>query len=251
MSSVGTDEKAPGSSTQRPVTAVAGGAFVLVCAVTAVLSAAVPGRVVNSDSTRVEWHYPPQLWALLLALTVAGVIMMAHPRWARSAAVVAAIVAAQAAGNGLVMVRDWLNTNASGGLGQYQLATVITWAGVVALATAAAAVAGVAVVWREPADGWRSAVPARPGYLILGAAVALLLPLFWGVVQEDMDIIPRGHIVLMYSLPWGAGLAAIAWLRGRVAVAAGVTVSVSAVLCVLFVVSTHLVAYYSTPPVAD
>jgi hypothetical protein len=221
------------------------------CAVTAVLAATVPGRVVNSDSSRVEWNYPPQLWALLFALAAAGVVMTTHPRWARSAALVAAIVAAQATGNGLIMVRDWLNANATSDLGQYQLATVITWAGVVALAAAAATVTGVAVAWREPAAGWRGVVPARPGYVVLGAAVTLLLPLFWGAVQEGEDIIPLGHTVLMYSLPWGAGLAGIGWLRGRPAVAAGVTVAVSAVLCVLFVVGTHLVVFYSTPPVTD
>jgi hypothetical protein len=235
-------------SLRRPVTAAIGGAFILACAVTAGAAATVPGRVVTAGGTRIGWTYPPQLWALLLALVVAGVVVMSHPEWARSAAAVAAIVAAQVAGNGVVMVRDWFNTNGTSGLGQYRLASVITWAAVVALAGAAAAVAAAAVVWREPADGWHGLAPARPGYVALGAAVALLLPLIWDAVQDGRGIIPLGHTALMYSLPWGAGLAAVGWLRGRAAVAAGVTVAVSAVLCVVFVVSAHLVAYYSTPP---
>ena len=173
------DRVTPVVSTRRPVTAVLAGAFIVVCAATAGLAAVVPDLVVTDGGVRTGWNYPPQTWALILAL------------------------------------------------------------------------AAVALVWREPAGGWRALVPARPGYVVLGAAVALLLSLAWSTVQADRDIIPVGHAALMYSLPWGAGLAAIGWLRGRTAAAAGLTVTLSALLCTLLVAGTHMLAHYSPPPTGD
>jgi hypothetical protein len=72
----------------------------------------------------------------------------------------------------------------------------------------------------------------------------------WGV-EDGQGIFPAGPAVWLYALSWGAGLAAVGWLRGRAAVVAGVTVVLSAVVCAVFVVSIHVVAYYATPPVAD
>jgi hypothetical protein len=40
-------------------------------------------------------------------------------------------------------------------------------------------------------------------------------------------------------------------MRGGSAVAAAVTVTVAAVLCAMFVVATHMLDYYSPPPVGD
>ena len=50
----------------------------------------------------------------------------------------------------------------------------------------------------------------------------------------------------MYALQWGAGLAAVGWLRGPAAVAAGVKGMVSAVLGAMVALGTHALAFYDT-----
>jgi hypothetical protein len=97
-----------------------------------------------------------------------------------------------------------------------------------------------------PAGG----VAAAARYLASAAVVMVLVPLELGWLMQDQDITTLGQFALTYSLPWGAGVAAMAWLRGRAAIAAGLTVAASAVLCIALVAGTHLVAYYSNPPVA-
>ncbi|MFI7543660.1 hypothetical protein [Actinoplanes sp. NPDC049599] len=167
---------------------------------------------------------------------------------AAAVASVAALAAGQVVGQGWVMVRDWPGAEITGGVGRYSVAMVIISVAVVVLAGTAAAAA--AEVWPEPVGGWRAALPARPGYVALGVAVALGVPMAWGV-EDGQGIFPAGPAVWLYALSWGAGLAAVGWLRGRAAVVAGVTVVLSAVVCAVFVVSIHVVAYYATPPVAD
>jgi hypothetical protein len=159
--------------------------------------------------------------------------------WARArpAVVAAAIMAAHAGCNGWVMARAWSH---GGDIGRPNLAVVIASAGVVLLVAATAAVTAGAAMGYVPADGWRGLLPARPRYVAFGAAVALLLPPVWGLTREDV------LIAGMYSLPWGAGLAAAGWLRGRAAGAVGVTVVVSAVLCAVFVGGTYLLIHHPT-----
>jgi hypothetical protein len=152
--------------------------------------------------------------------------------------VVAAIVVAHVAGNGWAMLRDRFTVGDTGTTGRDNLAVVLSSAAVVVLAGAAGAVTA-------HGDGWRSVVPGRPGYVVLGAAVAVLVPLAWGDTRYSQDIIPLARDAWMYSLPWGTGLAAIGWLRGRAAVAVGVTVVVSAVVFVALVLGPHAVAYFS------
>jgi hypothetical protein len=232
---------------QRPVTAAFGGVFIVLCAVTAALSAGASRSRLPADGSRVGWHYPPVTWLLLLALAAAGATILTQHRWSRPAALLAAIVAAQTAATGLVAIRAWFTVSRFGG-GQYLTITPITYAAAVTLAGSAAAVAAAAMLWREPANGWRGLVPARPGYVVAGAAVAVLLPLTWNAATESGDITGLGHIAtLTFALPWGAGLAAVGWLRGRAAVDAGRTVTVSAILCTVYVVSISALAYYSTP----
>jgi hypothetical protein len=152
---------------------------------------------------------------------------------------VAAVISAQLAGNGCVMTSTWLGAD---GIARYNLAAVVFSASVVVLAGLAVTVTPDAELPSEPSVGWRSLVPTRPAYVALGAAVALLLPLVWGT---------PGGTTLMYALPWGAGLAAAGWLRDRAALAVGVTVVASAVVCALFAVSSHVPVYYATVPSGD
>ena len=150
------------------------------------------------------------------------------------------IVAAHGAGHAVV-VKEWVDLGGASGIARSSLVVVILSAALVALAGLAVVAIGEAV-WVRPAGRWRGIAPARPGYAGLGVAVAVLLPLVWAV---------PGPTALMFALPWGAGLAAAGWLRGRAAVATGVTVVVSAFLCAAFTVGAHVLAYCATPPGGD
>jgi hypothetical protein len=241
----------PGVPAPGPVTSAVGGAFIVGCAVTAALSMEIPDAVVTTDAPRVGWHYPPVMWPLLLTMAGAGAIVMTRPRWARPAAVVAAIVSALAAGNGLATIHRWFTVNGLGGLDgeRHNLVTLHAYAAAVALAATAATVAAAAVAWREWAGGWRGLVPSRPGYVAAGAAVAVLLPVGWNPPPGSLFFHAAHQIAtLTYALPWAAGLAAAGWLRGRTAVTAGVTVAVSAVLCIAIIVGADLYTAYMTPP---
>ncbi|MGX6607309.1 hypothetical protein ACWKSP_35060 [Micromonosporaceae bacterium Da 78-11] len=184
--------------------------------------------------------------------------VMPSPAWGR--AQVAAIAAAHAVCNGLV-IADRVRTGGDAGLGRYDPAAVLVSAAVVACAGTAAALAAHARARVAPSAtrariapggaGWRGVAPARPWYVAFGPTVALVLPVVWGVAQDSRPADPFGHTVLMYSLPWGLGLAAAGWLRGRTAVAAGVIVAVSALMCAALVVGPDLIAYFSPPPVDD
>ena len=204
-----------GRSVRRPVTAAVGGLFIVVCAVTAALSVTVSDTVLTPDSPGDRLHFPPVVWPLLLALAGGGVAVMMRHRWARAAALLAAIAATQLAGTAVIAVRAWFTVKGFGGSGSLT-ATPITYAATVAVAASAAAVAAAAVVWREPADGWRSLAPARPGYVAAGSAVVVLLPQTWNAAAESGDITGLAAIAtLTYALPWGMGVAVVGWMRGR------------------------------------
>ena len=238
------------AAARGPVTAAVGGAFIVVCAAVAASAVAVSELVLTPEGPGSRLHYPPLTWPLLPVLAVAGVVAMTRHRWARAAALLAAVVAAQTAGFGLIAVRAWFGVTTFGGSGSLT-ATPITYAAAVAMAATAAAVAGAAMVWREPAGGWRGLVPARPLYVAAGAAVVALLPRIWNAELHTGDITGLDEIsTLTYSLPWGVGLFAAGWLRGRSAVAAGATVTVAAVLCASFVAAVHLLGY-ATYPLGD
>jgi hypothetical protein len=248
------DRTASEAPEQRPVKMAVCGTGTVVLAVVATLSAAVPGEWVTATGTRHEWNYPLVMWPLLLALIVAGVVITTSRRWARPAAVAAAIVAAQVAGYGLVSVRSWFDlavTVGMDGLEQENLPTVVTLGAVVVAVAAAAAVLAAAVAWREPASGRSGLAPKRPGYLGAGAAVVMLLPMGATVVTDQgLVFLAIWDVPLTCSLPWGAGIAAIAWLRGRPAVAAGVTVGASAVLFVASTIAMYRMGH-PYPPMSD
>ncbi|HYN94949.1 MAG TPA: hypothetical protein VES42_13960 [Pilimelia sp.] len=211
----------------RPVTTAVAGVLVLLCAVAATASAAVPGHTALIDSgPRYGWNYLPAVWSLLAGLGAAGVVMLARPRLARPAAAVAAVLAAQVAGHGVVAVRDWFHANAASGMAENNLATVVTFAAAVAVAATVAACVSVAVLWHEPATGWRALLrPARPGYVAAGAALAAGLPLVAGAAFGDADLTSLGQAALMWSLPWGGGLAALGWLGPQAGRAAGLAIA--------------------------
>ena len=253
MNNLGVTERTtPEVSAQRTVTTTVGGAFIVACAVVAALSMEVPDWVVKTDAPRPGWHYPPTMWPLLLALGAAGVAVMMRQRWARGASAVAAIVAAQIAGNGLIAIREWFFLSGLGGMRQHTIAALVTYAAVVALAATAGGVVAAAVAWREPAGGWRSLVPARPGYVAAGVAVVVLLPLMGDAMREGRDVTGWRYLgTLTYALPWGIGLAAAGWLRGRGADTVRVSVVVSAFVCTALIAAAHVITFYMMPPPGD
>jgi len=216
-----------------PHTAMPAGVLVVLCAVGAASSAAVPGRLeVLDGSTRFGWNYPAVVWPLLLCLVGSGLVMITQPRRARSAAAVSAIMGAQLAGHGLVAVRDWFNANGAHGMAQHNLATVVTLAAVVAVCAAVATCVGVGVAWSAPTDRRSVLRPTRPDLVVAGAVVMLAVPAVLGAVFDDADVTGIGRYALAYSLPWGLALASAGWLGSRASTAAVGAVAASAALAV-------------------
>ncbi|MFI5497103.1 hypothetical protein [Actinoplanes sp. NPDC051859] len=106
------------------------------------------------------------------------------------------------------------------------------------------------MVWRAP-RGWASLIPSRPGLAALGVAAGLLLPVVWSAAHDNRITVSAGMIV-MYALPWGAGVAAMGWLRGRTALAAGTAVAACLVLYAVVVLGDNVLAYLTpAPPESD
>jgi hypothetical protein len=213
----------------RPVTTAVAGVLIVACALTAAFSAVAPSRMrAVTDQMAYELSYAAVLVPFAAGLAVAGLVLAARPRLARPAAVVAAILAAQVAGHGTVAVRDWFNVvGASAGMSRGALATVVSLAAVVALSAVVAGCLSVAVLWREPAGGWRGLRPQRPAYVVIGVAVAVALPPVLAARWNDFGPTMLGQTALTWSLPWGAGLALAGWLDRRARIAASVTVIAS------------------------
>ncbi|AEV81215.1 hypothetical protein ACWT_0203 [Actinoplanes sp. SE50] len=123
-------------------------------------------------------------------------------------------------------------------------------AAVVVAAAAAAAVLAAAAVWREPVGVRSGLAPKRLGYLAAGAAVVMLPPLATAVMTLPNFISAVLATSLTCLLPWGASIAAIAWLRGRSAAAAGATVVASVVLFVVSNIAMHRMGHVY-PPTSD
>ncbi|MEV4534389.1 hypothetical protein AB0J82_11225 [Asanoa sp. NPDC049518] len=216
-------------------TSLAGG-LIVVCALGAAGSAAVPDR----DETKIhtlgmplDWIYPAAVWPMLAALVGCGLVIARRPAWVRESALVAAIVAAQVAGYGVVAVRDWFNARGAAGMASHNLATVVTFAASVALCATVATCVAVGLLWRAPGD-WRILLrPARPRSVVLGVVVAVGVPLLLGATYRDADITSVGQYALTYSLPWGAALALAGWFDPRGAMVARATVAASVVLVVV------------------
>ncbi len=221
--------------------------FVVVCAMTSTLSIVVPDWVVITSAPRIGWSYSPMMWSLLTIWAAAGVVMM-RPQITQPAAMIAAVTAAQVATNGMTAIQAFFANSGLGGLAKPHLVTMVTYAVLVVVAAATSIAAVVGLLWREPV-GWRDMVPARPGYVIAGAAVVMFLPSVRHLLPDN----PWGwsFTYLMgwaFALPWGFGLAAAGWLRGRVALAAVVTVAASVALCTAYSVGTEVFNYLFPPP---
>ncbi|GAB7045575.1 hypothetical protein [Catenuloplanes indicus] len=128
-------------------------------------------------------------------------------------------------------MRDWFNTaGAGGGMRQGELALVVGFAAVVAVCATLAGCVSAAVVWREPADGWRGLRPDRPGYPAAGALIVLGLPVALVTGPHVSPLTMMGQVALLYSVPWGAAVAAGGWLGRPERIAALAAALLSAAL---------------------
>jgi hypothetical protein len=103
---------------------------------------------------------------------------------------------------------------------------------VVAVCAAVACAVSAAVVWREPAGGWHSLRPRRPGYTAAALVVVLGLPVVPLVAFQFPSMPQAVQVALLYSLPWGVGIAVAGWLGRPGRIAALSTVGLSMVLVV-------------------
>ncbi|MFI5496396.1 hypothetical protein [Actinoplanes sp. NPDC051859] len=166
-------------------------------------------------------------------------------------AAAAAVVAVHVSAAGWVMSRGAAPVGEVAALLQDNPAVVITTAAAVGLIGAGVFIVDDPASWREPTKGWRSLLPARPWYVAIGILVALLMPAVWGAGRPGPGITAPGLVALLSLLPWGVGLAAIGWLRGRAGLVAGLTVALSAAVFVMFFVVVHAVALATTSPTGD
>ena len=129
---------------------------------------------------------------------------------------VAAVVAAQIAGRGVVGVRDWFNADGAGmvDMRPHELATVVTIAAGIAVAGTIAACVAVALLWREPVRGWAALRPRSVPLFAVGVVAATLIPGCLALVGGDA-VMRAGTIALTATLPWGGALAGTAWLGPR------------------------------------
>jgi hypothetical protein len=181
------------------------------------------------------WYWPVWLGVVVAGLAVAGLVVVWRPSAVRPAAAAAGVLGAQIAGRGIVGVRDLFNVNGAGDIdmSQSELATLVTVAAAVAMAGAVAACLAVGLLWREPASGWSAWRPRRPGLIVTGAVVALLVPLPVLVRGGGHALTSAGGLALAGPLPWGLALFAAAWLGPRVRRATVRTVFASAAVVVL------------------
>lgn len=182
-----------------------------------------------------EPYWSGALWLFSVGLAMAGLVVAVSPRRGRPAAVVAAVLAAQVAGHGVVGIRDLFNAQGAGlaGLAQHELASRVSLAAVVALAGTVASCVAVALLWREPGRGWGAWRPRRARLVVIGLGIVVVSALP-GLSASGAEVLTgMGEGLLYCGLPWGGGLVAAAWLGERARRAAVRTVSVSVVVAVL------------------
>ncbi|BEL03428.1 hypothetical protein Q0Z83_016190 [Actinoplanes sichuanensis] len=179
--------------------------MILGCATAATIAAAFATAVLLRDEGRSGWdHTVPAFWPLLATVLVSALILLVWPRHHRAAAVVILVCAVQLIGGGLVASRDWFQFVAPEVLRLVMPLTVL-----VVMAMTVVAGAALLLLFRRPAATWR---PRHPGWLVIGVLVAAVLPAWWAVLSDFTEMAFTGQIALAWSLPWGACLAAGAWL---------------------------------------
>lgn len=204
----------------RNVTTTLAGFVLVLCAVQAT------GALIMTP----EPYWSNALWLVVAGLAGAGLVVAVRPELRRPAAAAAAVLAAQAAGHGIVGIRDLFNAQGAGlaGLAQHELASRVALAAVLALVGTVATCVAVALLWREPQRGWQAWRPRRMRLVVVGLGI-IIVSVTPGLLDTGAGMLTGAGEGLFYvGLPWGGGLVAAAWLGERARRAATGTVIASA-----------------------
>jgi hypothetical protein len=167
-------------------------------------------------------------WLLLGLLVVAGIGLLDRKRAevTRVAAILGAIAAVQLVTTGIVAAKHWHPLSGSLGYGSANLSTLVFLAWILIVV---AGIATIACVAAARAAGVTGRSRYRWIALVVGAAIAVALPLVLGYHHGHMmGLRSLAAYALLYSLPWGAAIAVSGWLDRVVALTALATVVVSA-----------------------
>jgi hypothetical protein len=207
--------------------AIAAGLVVLAAAIAAAAVLAVPGRIDMRSAEGTLYDHSRWLLVCLLAAVGVATILRTPPAVARAVAVFGAVTAAQLATTGVVAAKHWRPLSGMTGYGSANLTTLIQLAW---LLVAAGVVATAACVAAARSAGAR---PAPNRYRLLavvaGLLIAALLPLVLGF-GNGFAVGNRAlaAYALLYSLPWGAAIAACGWLDRPATLGALAAVAVGA-----------------------
>jgi hypothetical protein len=173
-------------------------------------------------------------WILVALVFAAGVtlVLATKPTVAAVAAVVGLGPAAQLFGVGIVAARHWHPAAGMQGPGVWANQGMIV---IIAFAGALAATVAVLTFLRVLGTG-RHLLPASSDIstvgracVVIGVLVAGALPLLLAIGDPFAhDATSLGAFALLWSLPWGGVLVLTAWLERPAAIAAALTVAVSA-----------------------
>jgi hypothetical protein len=218
----------------RRAPAAAAGLTIALCALVAAVAAALVVRsVVGFTVAWFAWQSIPVLWPLLVGVLVAGLLLVVRPGAASRAGVVALVCAGQLMGGGVAASRDWFNVVGATNIPVHRLVVILPLTMVLVVAATVVCCVASAVLWRdtraERARWWR---PTAPAYAVVGVVLAVGLPLVVAALLDNWQLTFVGQTALIWSLPWGAGLAVAGWLDRGARRAALLTVGVSVVLTV-------------------
>lgn len=209
--------------------------WALVAAVCFVLTAAALTRRDRSDDPTFSsgsWTiYPWWTWVLVgvgLCAALTALVRPHRPAVLVGAPAVAAVMAAQIAGTGVVGSKHWRPAIGMGGYGDH-LRELQVMAGVMAACGLTALVVctlRLRVVRRASGVSGRG---SRASCALVGGGVVVLLPVGVALVDHDArDLTSTGAVLLVYGLPWGASLVAAGWLPRPAGLATTATVALSA-----------------------
>ncbi|GAA2385843.1 hypothetical protein Cme02nite_72910 [Catellatospora methionotrophica] len=188
---------------------------------------AVPGRGLAPGYTGTLYTAHHQVLVALLALCGVLLIAMRRPALTGAVAVAGAITAAQLCATGVWAFRHWRPMIGMNGIPEANLNEVRPLAQALAIVSALAVLACLALAHRS---GVRQPGPAgRPRLrLLIGAALAVAVLPVLGIVETDFLIRKIATQILLYSLPWGLAVAACVRLHRPAALAAALAVGLSA-----------------------
>lgn len=216
------------------------GSLALGAAVVSAFVLAIPG------GAEVLWEpaaslYTPGHWVLCAVLAACGIALRNAPPSRHGAAATAGVLAAgQLCATGIWAIKHWEPFSGMNGTG-YDMLPPLRALAAVLVAANATAVAGCVVALRR-SGAWQ---PAEPGVrrwapVAAGALVAAGLPvaLLGGLTPITMF----GTIGLLFSLPWGAAVAATGLLRRDAAITAGLVATIAPPAVVAWQLAWHF--YY-------